>query len=362
MRTGKSIVELAQEIERQKEAAKDYTVMSTAMSMEVQDAKPKLKLNGREDRNLFFGVGPVAHDHLSTKLDIPKRYYDRMLNSNPELLSHNVNVWLKAEAAPEKRLVRTLDGTARAILSDRYRRIDNKMIAEAALPILMGMENLQVMSCELTERRMYIQVVTPKVQGEVKKGDVVQMGLLLSNSEVGCGSVRIEPLIFRLACLNGMVMSYAMKRHHVGRRIDIGFDGDEEGETIFRKETLITEDRAIFMKVQDTVRHAFNELAFQKELDTLRVAAGIPIETIQLEDSVKEVTKKYVLSKDEGAGILRNLITGGDLSKWGLANAVTSLANNPEIGYDRAVELERVGGEVINMNPADWKKVSRAGM
>ena len=35
-------------------------------------------------------------------------------------------------------MVRTLDGKARAFLSDRYHRIDNEQIAEAVLPVLLG--------------------------------------------------------------------------------------------------------------------------------------------------------------------------------------------------------------------------------
>lgn len=38
---------------------------------------------------------------------------------------------------------------------------------------------------------MYIKVVTPRLSFEVKKGDIVQGGIVLSNSEVGEGAVKI---------------------------------------------------------------------------------------------------------------------------------------------------------------------------
>jgi len=47
-------------------------------------------------------------------------------------------------------------------------------------------------------------------------------------------------------------------------------------------------------------------------------------------------------------------LTGGDLSKWGLANAVTSLANEAE-DYDRVVELERIGGKIVDLTPTEFK-------
>ena len=41
-------------------------------------------------------------------------------------------------------MVRTLGGTARAFLSERYRRIDNYEIAEAVLPIISDIKDARV--------------------------------------------------------------------------------------------------------------------------------------------------------------------------------------------------------------------------
>ena len=60
-------------------------------------------------------------------------------------------------------MIRTLDGTARAFLSDRYRRIDNYEIATTVFPIIGAMEGASIESCELTDSRMYIKVVNPRI-------------------------------------------------------------------------------------------------------------------------------------------------------------------------------------------------------
>jgi hypothetical protein len=65
------------------------------------------------------------------------------------------------------------------------------------------------------------------------------------------------------------------------------------------------------------------------------------------------------LSKVEGGGVLRHLIEGGDLSKWGLANAVTALAHDAS-DYDRSVELERAGAKVIELDRTQWTRLSEA--
>ena len=109
-------------------------------------------------------------------------------------------------------MLRTLDGSARAYLSNRYRRIDNIDIAGVTLPILGGLPDIRFESCQITESRMYIKAVNPRLQAEVSPGDIVQAGVIISNSEVGLGSVSIQPLIYRLVCSNGMVVNEAAAR------------------------------------------------------------------------------------------------------------------------------------------------------
>ena len=69
-------------------------------------------------------------------------------------------------------------------MSNRYRRIDNLDIASIVLPVLQDMEGMHFESCQLTESRMYIKVVNTRLEAEVVPGDIVQSGIIISNSEV----------------------------------------------------------------------------------------------------------------------------------------------------------------------------------
>ena len=62
----------------------------------------------------------------------------------------------------------------------------------------------------------------------------------------------------------------------------------------------------------------------------------------------------FLLSDDEESTVLQNLIKGADLSQWGLANAVTLLAGQVS-DYERSTELERAGGQVIQLADNDWE-------
>ena len=85
------------------------------------------------------------------------------------LLDRNVNAWLVKEEG-ERQLLRTLDGRVRAVLSERYRRLDNYDLAEHVLPTLQRLPEARFESVELTETRMYLKVVTPRVAFEVAPG------------------------------------------------------------------------------------------------------------------------------------------------------------------------------------------------
>lgn len=70
----------------------------------------------------FLAAGVEA-----STLAIPAKYYDLMQKEKPELLAENVNVWL--DTRQSNYMIRSMDygagPVARALLSERYRRIDN---------------------------------------------------------------------------------------------------------------------------------------------------------------------------------------------------------------------------------------------
>src|SRR3970040_5988 len=80
-----------------------------------------------------YGITNLARRQLADKLKIPFTYFERMRTEQPALLDRNVNTWLQTDN--ERRMIRTLDGQVRAVLSDRYRRLDNFDLAENVLPL-----------------------------------------------------------------------------------------------------------------------------------------------------------------------------------------------------------------------------------
>ena len=137
MKNGKSLTELAQEIERRQAAKQDFIADTRELYFDsfTPDQPPKLQLSGES-----YPITDICHRQIGDRTNIPAKYYDRMRSEAPTLLGMNVNHWFKNNH--ERRLVRTLDGNARALLSDRYHRIDNEHIAEVIQPVLAEVDGL----------------------------------------------------------------------------------------------------------------------------------------------------------------------------------------------------------------------------
>ncbi len=352
MQTGINLQELASRIEAHKAMKIDMVADSRTTHMRV-DEEGVTSLEAENHGN--YPILPVAANQIAERLNIPAKYYTRMAQEAPQLLANNVNEWLGR--SEDSRMLRTLGGDLRAYLSDRYLRIENERIAEVALPIFMEMPDVTIVSCELTDKRMYIQVVfnnlVDEVRGGVVANDIVKAGVIIQNSEVGLGGYNIFPLIMREWCTNGCVINDgAMRKRHLGGRQDDGL------LVSFGDDTKAAQDEALMLEARDTILACTDEATFAMRVNSMsglteKKVTGDPVKAVEV------LTQKVGASKEEAAGILRALIEGGDLSAWGVVNAVTRQAHD-SASYDRAVEFETVGGKLLDMKPKEWSTILEA--
>lgn len=361
MKRGRTLSALAEEIERQRDNRKDLLANTAKASMHVAPGGIELKL-GEDHR---YGINSLGHRQIAEHTGVPAKYYQKMQEEAPWLLATNVDAWF--QKYPATRLVRTMDGKVRAFLSDSYRPLENYDLAEAVLPILQEMK-MDIMSCEITETRLYIKAVDERLKADVPSGrkmgdgshvffDTCSPAAIISNSEVGCGTLSIETGVFTKVCTNlAMIAGQGMKRRHVGAK---HFMADLESiQHLLSDDTKKASDRAVFMQVRDVLKNAFNEERFVANTDKLKGLAAQPITG----DAVKVVelsSKRLGIFESESKSVLRHLIEGGDLTRYGLFNAVTRTAQDIE-SYDRASELERIGGDVIELPANDWQRLAIA--
>lgn len=351
MKTGKSLTQLATELERINETKKDLIVPTTHMTM---DSEASLEI---------ASVGSIplnnwSHGQLASYTDIPKAYYDRIKGENSSLLADNVNHAFSRQSN-DKRLVRLLDGNVRAFLSNRYRVLDSYDMAETVLPILID-NKMTVKSSEITEKNIYIRAVMPSLEREVTKGDVVQYGVQISSSDVGAGSLRIEPLVYRLVCTNGLITSQSIRKYHIGK---VASDFNDVFELLSDKSKQLT-DAAFWCSVRDILLNSLKPEIFEQQIESLKLTTERKITNYNLQEVIDVTCKHvgYVASKEVKNSLLARLANGNEgagLTQWGLANSFTGIASHDDsLSFDDSVELERVGGKIITLSSSDWLKIA----
>lgn len=331
---------LIQELKRQRETRKDLIVDSRLLNAVAEPGCMVIDVPKHGGHQLT----PWAHSQMAGKVGIPLNYYNKMLDvKNFKLLADNINAWLHTE---DNRMVRILDGRIRAILSDRYRVMDNfDMMFHAMFEFEQA--GAEIHKADLTESHLYIKAVTPRLQGEIRPGDIVQGGVILRNSEVGASRFAVEPFILRLKCMNGLVVQEGYSRVHLGRR-------KEEGEFNWSSETINLENKAIWSAVSDVIRQTFDPAGFESIIARLKSNAETPIKApVQAVDNVVTYAG---FTDDVKAMLLERFVAGKDFTQWGLVNGITDTARDLK-DPDKQVELETKASAIAFMAPEAFIKI-----
>lgn len=355
MKQGRTPGEMLEELKRQSREKKDFIVPSQSMVMAGNGQEIIMRGRNTEDNDGHFVMTDLFHRQMGGALKIPASYYDLMRKEKPELLAENVNTWLSER--DNSFMLRTMDfgngRVARALLSERYRRIDNLEIAAALLPPVMNEKGFEIISSEITPARMYIKLTCHLKTYEVLPGDFVEFGIIISNSEVGQGSVFVRPFLNRLICLNGCVINeLGERKHHVGRQLKAADDSYE----LYSDATMEADDKLLIMKLLDVEKAALDESRYPLILDKLKRAADAKI-TGRVAQVVELASKSYGFTQTEQENILDQLIRGGDMTLYGLSNAVTRASQDVD-SYDRATEMEGIGWQIATMPPVQWKEMN----
>lgn len=339
----------------------------------VNGAEPVIEPDG-----VTLGVGlyrptVVCDEGIAAKLGIPVGYLRRMRNERVDLYDANVNGWLRGgpddhDGDDRSFLIRCFRaddsevGVARAFLSDRYKVVDNLDVLTAAL---QGVNDagvaVDIDGCDLTDRRMYVRIVSPEVQvvaEELLRGyrnpfgddeierwrDVADLegkgyggeepiifaGFVLSNSETGGGAFTITPRAVVKVCHNGLVITKdVMRQVHLGGKL-------EEGVVEWSEETQQKSVELVRAKTTDAVRTFLSPRYLERAVAGIERAATKPVATV---DEVRVLTKSLAFTDRQIDGVLSLFVRGGQMTKGGVVNAITAHAQTIE-DADLAYEME----------------------
>ena len=393
-----SLQQIVEQLQQQNLLKQDFVVPSKYLKMDESnlivlnesklDSLSKLLLDTgiavdeNDLQKIELSVLDCCHSQIASRLDIPKKYYDKMLvnERHHHILDYNVTNWFY-EKNENNFLLRTFidkeqkTGIARAILSDRYNVLDNYDVMLATLDAIRESGiNVEIESGDITDTKFYMRFVCPDIEMDApdilknyklpdgsKGGNGIISGFVISNSETGNGKFSISPRAVVLACRNGMIFKNdAFQKTHLGAKMEEYTTIDWSAETRQKNYELVCS------QVKDAIKYYASEEYLGAKIHELIAKGNVelnhPIETI------KNVSKHLSISEDKESSILNYFIKSGDTNAFGVTQALTYYAQHnasPEERYEIEIEsvmildsieefdkqeVKRVVPSIINMN------------
>lgn len=325
-------------------------IVSSKDDKDLQKLLKGIKLSTK--KQLVLEPFQTAHGQIQERLDMPAKYYHKMLSGHKTLLKENVNYWL--ERADKNYMLRLFENEAentgylRAMLSDRFFTLDNWDIMVATLDAIKktGMQ-LDVDTCDISETRFYVRFVAPNIgidapqllkdyrlpDGSMPNNPRICTGFVIRNSEVGYGKFYISLRILILACRNGMIREdEGFGKTHLGEKL-------EENSVI--KWSIETKNAHIAL-VQKQITDAVNTFCSENYLNKV-VAEYVAKGAKQLKHPVEAVTgmaAHFGLNDERTQDILDYFIKSGTPTVFGAVQALTYAAHedaNADNQYDYEV-------------------------
>jgi len=285
-----------------------------------------------------------AFSQLTARLGIPTPYARELLEGSSktdggwkgELLSQSISAHLAHSR--ERFLVRRIEGSTRAILSDKFKRMDSRPLLEAFIGAVRELGGAPL-SGHATETRVAVRALLPTIYEPVP-GEAVAFGLHWGNSDFGAGSYHVSLFILRLLCLNGLVGETELRKTHVGARL--------EDDVLYSRRTHELTEAALISATRDVVGGVLGPAAIEARLARIRAihAEEVNFDAAwqrvgkSLTKGDKEATRQAFESPDEV-----NMPKGNTM--WRFANALSWVANGKDVGEDRRLDLQAVAGKLV---------------
>ena len=350
MKKGEPLKPMLQKIDEDKEHKDDYLVnlkslkckeypfLSTS-EVHVKEIYHSLKFagsfsSGKTKDEVDKPMTDHALGQLCNKLEISTGYIRKCLPF-PELVNYNLNKWI-SHTENLNLMVRCNETNVRAVLSNRYKRLDNDLVAHHTLDKLMDM-GAEIHQSQYDGDYLKLTAVTPELEGEVKKGDVVQGGVTITNSEIGTQTLLIQPFLYRLVCTNGMVVPSILNRFYQKHLGKVLIDLERDTQAI-----------KIIHKMKKQLELVNDPKVFQENLQKLKDAEKVKTNSTK----IVKLFKSHSVSDSEKAEIYAKLNRNisepyFETDHYSLANAITNYANSDDISEDRSRFLQELGGLII---------------
>jgi hypothetical protein len=285
-----------------------------------------------------FALVPLARHHapkplrstaftsLMTRIGAPADFIRRL----PAALQlATVNYLLASHDETSSATLRLRGEEVAAIVSDRYAPIDVEELVTCVRDALVRFDLLQGVRVRGVASGMVdnLRLILPAESVAVRVGDISHVGLDISTSSFGRSAIHLSPVIWRLACLNGMRSSERrgqLSFRHVGDkdRLRAGI-----AEAI---PSALAHARGLMTQWQRAVTHIVEDVA--KQIEEMRELTNP--EKKAFEEELKREAQRAALPEHT--------------SLYSLVNALTALAKSAAPA--RRLELEGISGDMLQQH------------
>ena len=313
----------------------------------------------------ILSANEVAFDQIAQRAGLDVRTARRLQQGYSTEFDGLINaIWRKE---PAVRMIRAYDngnntGMARAFVSDKFKTFDNVHLLKSALPQLMESDaQWKVVNGTVTDKRLYLRLKSELITGEgAAVGDTMALGIGMSNSEVGCGSINVYQMFWTLACLNGMQTEKRTRKSHI-----TGARGDSDTWGLLSDEAKDADNHSLSLQIRDLTAAYASRESFDEVLEKMRTAHadtvnGSPQAAVESLGKVLSLTKKDTASVLDGllATIGQAGYAGQPVTRATMVNAVTAVAH--QVDADNVDDWQKLGGRVLDLPRSDWQRVAMA--
>lgn len=288
-------------------------------------------------------LGQLAERFRLHGVKIPVRYIRALVDSGDADSQAIAEAILNQTAAhpavkDQRFLVRSVRDEARAVMSDKYRRIDCRPILDELAAFLKNRGMVPIGGFG-SDTRVQLQFAIPEVFDLADGESPLLIGGTWSNSDFGHGSNGLAMFAMRMWCTNGATSQNQLRQVHHGSRLpdDVQLAAD----------TLAADTKANRLVMRDTLNSILSRDKVDELIASLRDANVTKTSWKDYEPRLKKLLGKGELETAkkafEGEDVI-NLPAGQ--TRWRMSNAISWIANSAS--PSRAIELQRLAGSIAH--------------
>lgn len=306
--TFESVLERANAIQSK---CHDYKIKADDIRM-TNDLK--LKFNDQE-----LALSNLATGHLCGKLNVPSRYFSRLVESKNNLLAaDNINCWL--DGNNKTLFLREYENHIRGVLSGSYSVYDAPEILTTVAEVF-DPEKFKLKGSFINEERLHLRLVENQMLDI--EGEDLFAGVTIDSSDVGRSGLRVKFFIYKQVCTNGLVIAKSAAKLFKQKHIGITHDD-------FAKD--LKEGLEKFYDIKEKI------------VESIKETNKIPVSK-DLEELIEEIKERTTLSTQAAEKVVELMNVKYAPTRWGLINGITEVAQ--EFTLETRLQLEEIAGEML---------------